>query len=77
LLEPILYSFKQQGISPVIYQEGQVDPTNENVMAGRNVYISKCCDIIVAVGGGSRMDLAKRIRLLGAHTEPIEQYLFR
>lgn len=38
------------------------------------VYLAEKCDGIIAIGGGSSIDLAKGVALLATHPGPIEQY---
>lgn len=50
------------------------NPTEEAVEAAVAVYRDAGCDGIVAVGGGSSIDLAKGVALMAAHDGPLEQY---
>ena len=52
------------------------NPVEENVLAGLEAYRSGKCDGVVAVGGGSPLDVAKAIRLKVNHPLPLEQYAF-
>lgn len=59
---------------PAIYDETPGNPTESAVLAARDLYRQRACDGIVAVGGGSPLDLAKAVSLLVTHAEPLEQY---
>jgi 4-hydroxybutyrate dehydrogenase len=50
------------------------NPTEAAVQAALAAYREGGCDGIVAVGGGSPIDLAKGVALLAAHDEPLERY---
>ena len=49
--------------SMVVFNEYQPNPLYENVQAGVKVLREERCDAIIAVGGGSAMDVAKCIKL--------------
>jgi alcohol dehydrogenase class IV len=57
-----------------VYDETPANPTETAVLAALEVYRGAECDAIVAVGGGSAMDLAKGVRLLATHPLPLAQY---
>lgn len=50
------------------------NPTEAAVAAGLAAYREGACDGIVAVGGGSPIDLAKGVALLATHEGPLVQY---
>ena len=50
------------------------NPTEDAVLAGVAAYRKSGCDGIVAVGGGSPIDLAKGVALLTTHEPPLSQY---
>jgi 4-hydroxybutyrate dehydrogenase len=50
------------------------NPTESAVLAGLEAYRASGCDGVIAIGGGSPIDLAKGIALLATHTAPLEQY---
>tara|TARA_B100000676_G_scaffold310952_1_gene379130 strand:- start:6446 stop:7579 length:1134 start_codon:yes stop_codon:yes gene_type:complete len=50
------------------------NPTEEAVLRALHVYRENECDGLIAVGGGSPMDLAKGVAILTAHKQPLEQY---
>ena len=50
------------------------NPTESAVLAGLSIYREHGCDGVVAIGGGSPIDLAKGITLLATHEGPLEQY---
>jgi len=50
------------------------NPTEDAVMLAAQVYRDSACDGLVAVGGGSSIDLAKAVALIATHPEPLLQY---
>ena len=50
------------------------NPTEAAVLAAASQYRADACDGIVAIGGGSPIDLAKGVALLVTHPAPLEQY---
>lgn len=62
-LDEMLQSLKCNGISYVIFEDINPNPTIENVEKGANCYQSNHCQALIAVGGGSPMDCAKGIGL--------------
>jgi 4-hydroxybutyrate dehydrogenase len=57
-----------------VYDETPGNPTEEAILAALEVYQAGGCDGIVALGGGSAMDLAKGVALLATHDGPLKQY---
>lgn len=50
------------------------NPTEAAVGAALELYRAEKCDGIVAIGGGSPIDLAKGVALLATHPGPLENY---
>jgi alcohol dehydrogenase class IV len=51
------------------------NPTEQATLAALELYRAESCDGIVAVGGGSSMDLAKAVALLATHAGSLAQYM--
>ena len=60
--------------SPAIYDRTPANPTEEAVIEALSLYRWEKCDGIIALGGGSSLDLAKAVRLLTGHEGPLAQY---
>jgi alcohol dehydrogenase class IV len=60
--------------NPVLFTKTPQNPTEEAVEEAVQVYLAEKCDGIIAIGGGSSIDLAKGVALLATHPGPIEQY---
>lgn len=57
-----------------VYDGTPPNPTEDAALAACEVYRAGGCDGIVAVGGGSPIDLAKAVALLVTHEAPLQQY---
>jgi 4-hydroxybutyrate dehydrogenase len=75
-IETITRSLRRAGVSITVYKDSHQNPTDRDVESGLEMFKRNQCDGIVAVGGGSRLDVAKAIRLLASHPSPLERYYF-
>jgi alcohol dehydrogenase class IV len=57
-----------------VFTETPANPTEGAVLAALDLYRSAGCDGLIAIGGGSPIDLAKGVALLSAHAGPLENY---
>jgi 4-hydroxybutyrate dehydrogenase len=62
------------GLVPVLYDATPQNPDEDAVLAAATLYRAEGCDGVIAVGGGSPIDLAKGVALLATHDGPLEQY---
>lgn len=60
--------------APSVYDGTPANPTEAAVEDALAHYRQQNCDGILAVGGGSSIDLAKAVRLLAVHEPPLAQY---
>ncbi len=60
--------------SAVIFDQTPPNPTETAVLAALAQYRDGTCDGVIAVGGGSSIDLAKGVALLATHDGPLAQY---
>ena len=60
--------------TPVVFDSVETNPTESMVVEAVERYRESGCDGIVAVGGGSPIDLAKCVAILVNHPPPLEQY---
>jgi 4-hydroxybutyrate dehydrogenase len=70
---------KVQALSPVlaaapVFDGTPTNPTEEAVEAALLLYRQHGCDGLVAIGGGSPIDLAKGVALLATHPGPLAAY---
>lgn len=61
LVAPIETALRTSGVSYVVYEDTQPNPTVKNVEDALKVYYGNNCNAIIAIGGGSAMDCAKAV----------------
>ncbi len=61
-------------VATPVFAETPPNPTESAVRAALAVYRGEGCDGVVAIGGGSPIDLAKGVALLATHTGDLEHY---
>jgi len=63
-----------KGIASEVFSDFQPDPTDLNVLAGAARFTTFGADSILAIGGGSALDVAKMIGVSAANPGPISQF---
>lgn len=61
----------------VRFNDFSPNPTAEDVARGVALFRAAACDIVIAVGGGSALDIAKVINLCGSHDGDSTDYLVK
>ena len=74
LANKVLHTFKNVGLNIEIYDGVHPNPIEEDVTAGVTAFKSGQFEALVALGGGSAMDVAKTIRFMAVHSPPLSQY---
>ena len=74
LANKVLHTFKNAGLDIEIYDGVHPNPIEEDVTAGVVAFKSGQFEALVALGGGSAMDVAKTIRFMAVHKPPLSQY---
>ena len=59
---------------PVVFDRTPQNPDEGAVEDAVALYMAEGCDGVIALGGGSPIDLAKAVALLATHGGPLEQY---
>ncbi|HXD39935.1 MAG TPA: iron-containing alcohol dehydrogenase [Ramlibacter sp.] len=62
------------GMTVAVFDQTPSNPTEGAVRAAVQVYRSKRCDGLIAVGGGSAIDCAKGVAIAAAHEGPLARY---
>ncbi len=62
------------GLSFARFEDVQSNPTDRDVAAGLAAFRAGDCDGLVAVGGGSAIDVGKLVQLLTTHEPPLSRY---
>ncbi|WP_046865237.1 iron-containing alcohol dehydrogenase [Microvirga massiliensis] len=60
--------------SAPVFSDVPTNPTEEAALAALEIYREQGCGGVVAIGGGSPIDLAKAVALLATHDGPLEAY---
>jgi alcohol dehydrogenase class IV len=64
LVQPVLAALEKAGLSPLVFDQVREDPPEATVMAAAELARSGVVDGVIAVGGGSSMDVAKVVAVL-------------
>ncbi len=73
LIEPLIQSISRAGIDVTVFDRTEANPSEANVEEGARAFASASADGVVAVGGGSAIDMAKLVVLRARVTLPFEQ----
>ena len=76
IIDTVVKYLDASGIKHSIFHDVQPNPTDKNVMNGRDAYLENDCDIILGVGGGSAIDAAKAIEVAVSHPGHISKYYY-
>jgi 4-hydroxybutyrate dehydrogenase len=74
LVDFFKFVFEDTSIKINVFSEVHPNPLEEDVKNGVNFYNIYNCDCIIALGGGSPMDVAKTVRFMAVHDFPLDQY---
>src|SRR5829696_1342476 len=69
-----LFTVTPSGMPQLVFDNVPSNPTEESAHAALLRYRDHTCDGLIALGGGSPIDLAKAVALLATHSEPLAQY---
>jgi alcohol dehydrogenase class IV len=62
------------GLPHAVFDGTPSNPTEAAVRAATRIYTESCCDGLVAVGGGSSLDLGKGVAIAATHEGPLKTY---
>ncbi|MBK8254524.1 MAG: iron-containing alcohol dehydrogenase [Polyangiaceae bacterium] len=74
LLAPIEASLRESGLTVSVFDDVLPNPVEKNVFDGVAAFNAANADLIVAVGGGSPLDVGKLVRLGIHHHRPLVEY---
>lgn len=77
LLDAVLDSLSGAGLDVTVFEEVEPDPTVSTVVACAERAVETGADVLVGVGGGSSMDVAKGAAALAATDRAVEDLLGR
>ena len=75
LVKPIEKSLRAENIPYVLYDKVEPEPPSGIIDNGAAIFKSEGCDLIVGIGGGSSLDVAKGISILTANEGRILDYI--
>ena len=64
LITQALESVSDSGFKEVVFSQVSPNPTDQNIIAGREAFLEGGHDAVIAIGGGSGMDAGKAISLV-------------
>lgn len=73
LVAPVLAALEAQGVSAVLFDQVREDPPEATVQAAENLGQQAGIDGVIAVGGGSSMDVAKVVAVLLGGDQPLPE----
>jgi alcohol dehydrogenase len=73
LVQPVIAALEQAGFAPVIFDQVREDPPEATVLTAADLGRSRGVDGVIAVGGGSSMDVAKVVAVLLAGQQALSQ----
>ncbi|MGC7411452.1 iron-containing alcohol dehydrogenase [Pandoraea pneumonica] len=62
------------GLACIVFDDTPPNPNETAVRSAVSTYLANECDGIIAVGGGSSIDLAKGVAVCATHTGPLRQF---
>ncbi len=74
LLEPIRKALDEAGLPHICVLDISSNPFESQVLAAARAFKEFAADLVLGVGGGSVLDVAKLVRLAATHPEPLAQY---
>ncbi|CAB1057651.1 Alcohol dehydrogenase (EC [Olavius sp. associated proteobacterium Delta 1] len=74
LIAPIASSLNSGDIVYVVYKGVEPEPPSRVIDQGAEIYEAEGCDLVLGVGGGSSLDVAKGISILAANKGRILDY---
>lgn len=69
-----LFAALPAGTPRIVFDGVPSNPTEEAALDALALYRQERCDGLVAIGGGSPIDLAKAVSILVSHPEPLARY---
>ncbi len=74
-IDPVIESLKAAGVETIVFDGVNSEPTTAHVREGVTMFREGACDILVACGGGSPIDVAKAVRVLATNEGEIEDFM--
>jgi len=68
-------SLNRAGLETVLYDAAQPEPKSDQIDAAAAMLRAENCDVVVGLGGGSAMDVAKAVAICAKHTGLVWDYV--
>jgi alcohol dehydrogenase class IV len=73
-LVDLLLASMNHPAEPIIYDETPANPTEQAIRAAVSQFTAERCDGIIALGGGSSIDLGKGVSIAATHPGPLRTF---
>ena len=73
-LAAMIEDLSDHGVSVAVWSETEAELPSENITTCYEAMADRGIDVVIGVGGGSCLDMAKAVALLLAHGGPLERY---
>ena len=73
--DKIMEMFDREGMKAVLYDRVLPEPPLEQADEGAKMALKGKCDIVIGIGGGSAMDVAKAVAVIAAHNAEAKDFL--
>lgn len=73
--DKIMEMFDREGMKAVLYDRVLPEPPLEQADEGAKMALKGKCDIVIGIGGGSAMDVAKAVAVITAHNAEAKDFL--
>jgi len=74
-IDPVTAALKAAGVETIVFDGVNSEPTIAHVREGVAMFREGACDILVACGGGSPIDVSKAVRVLATNKGSIEEFM--
>ncbi len=73
-LASMIEDLSDHGVSVAVWSDTEAELPSENIATCHEAMADRGIDVVIGIGGGSCLDLAKAVALLLAHGGPLERY---
>src|SRR6185295_9149829 len=74
LIVPVQMSLEKAGLKVSVFDRVAGNPTDADAAAATKAFVDARADLVVALGGGSPLDIGKLVRLCATHEGPLAEY---
>ena len=74
LVGTVQTSLEKAGLTVAVFDRVAGNPTDTDATAATKAFVDAKADIVIALGGGSALDIGKLVRLCAVHTGPLAEY---